>query len=106
MEQRIKLVEDFTGEDVSENHAKSVLVGILDPTTRQHTAMYHGNKSTCEDLKKVVLEFINNVTRRDDTAMQVGRVSAEEEEHGRFQPLGQAEDTSTACERTLSADSQ
>ena len=80
MEQRIKVVEDITGEDVSENHAKSILVGILDPTTRQHTAMHHGSKTTCDELKKVVLEFINNVTRRDDNAMQVGRISLEEEE--------------------------
>ena len=84
MEQRIKVVEDVTGEDVSENHAKSILVGILDPTTRQHTAMHHGSKTTCDELKKVVLEFINNVTRRDENAMQVGRISAEEVEefHG------------------------
>ena len=52
MERKRKMVEDVTGEDVSENHAKSVLVGILDPTTRQHTAMYHGSKASCEQLKK------------------------------------------------------
>ena len=79
MEQRIKLVEDITGTEVSENHVKSVLVGILDPTTRQHTAMYHGNKYTCDELKRVILEFVNNVSRRDDNAMQVGRVSTEED---------------------------
>ena len=79
MERRIKLVEDVTDEQISENHAKSVLVGILDPMTRQHTAMHHGKKSTCEQLKKVVLEFVNNVTpRKDDSAMQVGRVTEEE----------------------------
>ena len=79
MEQKIKLVEEITGEDVSDNHAKSVLVGILDPTTRQHTAMHHGSKTTCDQLKRVVLEFVNNVSRKDDCAMQVGRISTEEE---------------------------
>ena len=81
MEQKIKLVEEITGEDVSDNHAKSVLVGILDPTTRQHTAMHHGSKTTCDQLKRVVLEFVNNVSRKDDSAMQVGRISVEEENH-------------------------
>ncbi len=56
---------------MSENHAKSVLTGILDPTTRQHTAMYHGSKASCEQLKKVVLELVNNVTRGPDS-MQIG----------------------------------
>ena len=48
MERRIKLVEDITGEEISENHIKSVLVGILDPVTRQHNAMYHGSKMSWE----------------------------------------------------------
>lgn len=79
MERRVKRVEDITGEEIGEGHAKSVLVGILDPTTRQHTAMHHGNKSTYEQLKKIVLEFVNNVARKDDSAMQVGRVSADDD---------------------------
>ena len=35
---KMKLVEDVTGEEISEMHARSALVGILDPVTRQHTA--------------------------------------------------------------------
>ena len=35
MDRKMKLVEDVTGEEVSEMHARSVLVGILDPVTRQ-----------------------------------------------------------------------
>ena len=31
MNRKMKLVEDVTGEEVSEMHARSVLVGILDP---------------------------------------------------------------------------
>ncbi len=55
-ERKTKLVEEVTGEEVSEKYAKSMLVGILDPMTRQHTAIHHGNKATCEQLKKMVLE--------------------------------------------------
>ena len=39
MDRKMNLVEDVTGEEVSEMHARSVLVGILDPVTRQHTAV-------------------------------------------------------------------
>ena len=37
----MKLVDDVTGEEVSEMHARSVLVGTLDPVIRQNTAMNH-----------------------------------------------------------------
>ena len=33
MDRKMKLVEDVTREEVSEMHARSVLVGILDPVT-------------------------------------------------------------------------
>ncbi len=55
IDQRIKLVEDTTGKTVDEDHAKIVLIGILDPTTRQHTAMEHGTGTTFQKLKKLVL---------------------------------------------------
>ena len=57
MEGRMKNIADLTGDEVSEMHAKSVLVGILDPMTRQHRAMQHG--ADYEKLKKTVLEFAN-----------------------------------------------
>ena len=41
VERRMKMVEEVTGELISDNPAKSVLVGILHPMTRQHTAMHH-----------------------------------------------------------------
>ena len=62
------------GELISDNHAKSVLVGILDPMTRQHTAMHHGGNTGYEKLKRVVLEFTNNVAG-SDSAMQVDQIS-------------------------------
>ena len=39
MDRKMKLVEDVTGEEVSEMQAWSVLVGNLDLVTRQHTAV-------------------------------------------------------------------
>ena len=64
----------MTGEEVSERHARSVLVGILDPVTRQHTAMNHSKSH--EALKKIVQEFANDLTTTSQEAMQSGRVEA------------------------------
>ena len=57
MDRKMKFVDDVTGEEVSEMHAhaRSVLVGILDPVTRQHTAMNHSKSH--EALKKIVQEY-------------------------------------------------
>ena len=76
LERRMKMVEEVTEELISDNHAKSVLVGILDPMTRQHTAMHHGGNTEYEKLKRVVLEFTNNVAG-SDSAMQVDQIVAE-----------------------------
>ena len=72
LEQRMKAVEELTGKEVDEDvHAKSILIGILDPVTRQHTAMNHGKNF--KDLKRHILEFINNVSG-GSSAMQIGRL--------------------------------
>ena len=55
METKIKTVEDITGKVVSSAHAKGVLVGIMDPITRQHTAMQQGERF--DVLKIIVKEF-------------------------------------------------
>ena len=73
MDRKIKLVEDVTWELVSKMHARSVLVRILDPVTRQHTATNHSK--SYEALKKIVQEFSNNSTTGQE-AMQIGRVEA------------------------------
>ena len=73
MDRKMKLVEDVRGEEVSEMHARSVLVGILDPVTCQHTAMNRSKSN--EGLKKIVHEFANNSTTGQE-AMQIGRVEA------------------------------
>ena len=78
MDQRLRLAEDITGEDISDNRAKSVLIGILDPLTRQHTAMHQGQKTSYQEFKKIVLEFANNTGTNKD-AMQVGRVEQDKE---------------------------
>ena len=58
MDSKMKNVEDITGEKVGEMHAHSVLIGVLDHMTRQHTAMKHG--LPYEFLKKIISEFANN----------------------------------------------
>ena len=73
VDRKMKLVEDVTGEEVSEMHARSVVVGILDPVARQRTAMNHSK--SYEALKKIVQEFANNSTTSQE-AMQSGRVEA------------------------------
>ena len=67
---------------------KSVLVAILDPMTRQHTAMHHGLATSLQDLRQVVLEFANNVTptKGDSSAMQIGSIGEmETHEQGEHQ---------------------
>ena len=54
-------------------HARSVLVGILDPVTRQHIAMNHSK--SYEAITTIVQEFASNSTTGQE-AMQIGRVEA------------------------------
>ena len=51
----MKVVRDLTDQGVSDMHARSVLIGILDPMTRQHTT----NKlyESFNVFKTAVLEF-------------------------------------------------
>ena len=73
MDGKMKLVEDVTREGVSEMHARSILVGILDPVSRHHTAINHSK--SYEALKKIALDFANNSTTGQE-AMRIGRVEA------------------------------
>ena len=77
METKIKNVEDITGEVVSSAHAKGVLVGIMDPITRQHTAMQQGENF--DVLKKLVKEFVNNAGPRGGgkAPMEIGALEAD-----------------------------
>ena len=82
MDRKMKLLEDVTEEEVSKMHARTVLVGILEPVTRQHTAMNHSK--SYEALKKMVQEFANNSTTGQE-ALQTGRVPLRRRQPGRHQ---------------------
>ena len=55
MEVRMKMVRDLTDHGVSDMHARSVLIGIFDPMTGQHTA--NNLSESFEVFKTAVLEF-------------------------------------------------
>jgi hypothetical protein len=70
---KIKMIEDITGEAVPDMMSKSVLLGILDPLTRQHTAASHSQNFTKLRLK--VLEFAGNaIPMGGKEARDIGRV--------------------------------
>jgi len=69
---KIKNVEDITGKPVDDDYAKSVLIGFMDKATRQHTAMQHAE--TFENLKKIVLQFVNNTMGGSTDHMNIGAV--------------------------------
>ena len=60
IEQKIRMIEDITGEEISDNHAKSVLIGILDPMTGQHTAREQGSEVSFEKFN--VDRILSNLT--------------------------------------------
>ena len=68
MDRKMKLVEDVTGEEVSEMHARSVLVGSCDPPTHRHEP-FEVIRGPQED------RAANNSTTSQE-AMQIGRVEA------------------------------
>ena len=77
LERRTKMVRDMTERGIFDMHARSVLIGILDPQTRQHTA--YRQADPFELFKNSVLDFVNaagssqgELTKSDP--MQVGRV--------------------------------
>ena len=52
MEYKMKRVAETTGTEPDETHKKSVMISIVDPVTRQQTAMMHNRPY--EDLKKEI----------------------------------------------------
>ena len=66
MDRRMKMLEDVTGEPVPAMMAKAVLIGILDPITRQHTATVHALQY--DKLKPTVMEFASNATNNSGEA--------------------------------------
>ena len=61
MDKKLKIIEDIMDnkEHISETHKKSVLVGILDPATRQQTAMIQDQPY--ETLRLAILQCANNM---------------------------------------------
>ena len=62
MDKTIRMVEElipvqFGNTPISSKHKKNVLVGIMDPMARQHTATHHGD--SFDELLEVELEFAN-----------------------------------------------
>ena len=73
LERRMKMVRDLTEQGISDMHARSILIGILDPQTRQHTA--YRQADPFEQFKISVLAAGSSqgeLTKSDP--MQVGRV--------------------------------
>ena len=77
LERRMKMVRDLTEQGISDMHARSALIGILDPQTRQHTA--YKQADPFKQFKNSVLVFVDaagfsqgGLTKSDP--MQVGRV--------------------------------
>ena len=75
---KIKVAEEITGEKISDLHARTLLLGLLDETTRQHTTSLHGT-GTFIKFKIAVLEFVNNVSsgtgvKTKATPMELGAV--------------------------------
>ena len=90
LEKRKKRVEEITKEEVSQWHAKSVLLGILDPETKRHTVRYQGSTHTYQTFKNQVLTFANGNIEPDlaPEPMQIGRLD-EQAGQGHWGPCGQ-----------------
>ena len=85
LERRVRVAEDVTGDTLGDSHLKSILASILDPTTRAHTSAFQGVSTSYQELKRVVLEFVNNnITSKVDQSepMNIGKC----EEHIPQQP--------------------
>mgnify|MGYP000571085284 CR=1 FL=1 len=83
---KIKIIEDITGQEVFDMMAKAVLLGVLDPLTRQHTAAMHSQSFT--KLRVKVLEFASNaVPNGGRDTMDVGRCSGPFEAPGQHSPV-------------------
>lgn len=61
LERKMRVIEDITGVTISDDHTKSVLVGLLDPVTRTQIAARHGQNIKFAELNATVLEFVTRV---------------------------------------------
>ena len=75
-------MEDITGIPIRDDHAKSVLVGFLDPQTRAQIASKFGQTTTFMELKSAVMGFANSMGGPEP--MQLDRFQGEEEDEEKF----------------------
>ena len=78
LERRVRISEEISGKAMDDMHVKSVLIGVLDPITRQHRSQFQGVNTTYQDLRRCVLEFTNNnvaIKSTDPDAMVIGAVA-------------------------------
>ena len=80
MERKMKIIDEVSNEPISDNHARSVLIGILDPITKVQTAMHHGDSTDFDKLRRIVMEFTNNMTTSANP-MQIGSVGEKQDDH-------------------------
>ncbi len=73
---KLRLAEELSGEQMSDTHQRTVMVGILDPKTREHTTKYHGTGTSLEKLKKKVMAFINGASAPPTSTASSGRGAA------------------------------
>ncbi|MDA8582758.1 hypothetical protein N9L68_00965 [bacterium] len=79
LEGRITVAEELTGKAIDDSHAKSILIAMLDPVTRQHTALKQGADTSYEELKRIILDFANR-SSVDSPPTQLNPLGGEAEE--------------------------
>ena len=80
--ERMRRVEEVTGNPPEARYAMSVLSGILDAETSKYTAQYQGLNGNLDTLKRKVMEFINLVNGANDK-MELGRMQETEDSEER-----------------------
>ena len=72
-----KLTQEIAGEAIGNSHFKSILVGMLDPLTRQHTSNLMGSNTSADDLKRAILELTTNAVLDSNDGMEIGAVGGQ-----------------------------
>ena len=57
LDRRAKNVFEIRGTDIEKRHYKYIIVGILDPNTRQHTIEYQAESRSANELQVNVFGF-------------------------------------------------
>jgi hypothetical protein len=103
MDKKIKTIEDVIDGDLDEQFKMSVLIGIMDPMTRQHTAM--DLEHDYPDMKNNCLKFANNMAinkshsnkKNDDDKMNIDSVEEKGEEEPDVESLSALQRQNLQC---------